>query len=61
MPLSPNSSHNACIRGCEAAEEQFLELIPNLSHCFDGHYPAELLAFVRREFNPRTTVGRPGN
>lgn len=48
LPLSPNSSYNACIRGCETAQEQSLEMIPNLSYCFDDHYPADLLVFVRR-------------
>ena len=52
LPLSLNPSYHACTRGCEAAEEQSLELIFKLSQCFDGHYPADLLVFVLRELNP---------
>ena len=52
LPLSLNPSYHAYTRGCEAAEEQSLELIFKLSQCFDGHYPADLLVFVLRELNP---------
>jgi hypothetical protein len=56
LPLSLNPSYHAYTRGCEAAEEQSLELIFKLSQCLDGHYPADLLVFMLRELNPRVVL-----
>ena len=53
LPLSLNPSYHAYTCGCEAAEEQSLELIFKLSQCFNGNYPAYPLAFMLRKFNPR--------
>lgn len=52
LPLPLNPSYYAYTRGCEAAEEQSLELVYNLSHYFDELYPTDLLIFVLRELNP---------
>ena len=48
--------YEAYASGCEAAEQQRLELVYNLGHFFDGCYPADLLVFVLRELNPRVLL-----